>query len=103
MRDLMLTRRQALVGSAALAGSSAVGLGGRPTFVKAPMATDQAPYFYRFKHGSMQGTVISDGILPLGEPSASFLGTSKEEVGQMLTDNFLDPANVILEQNILGH
>ncbi|UUX48908.1 MBL fold metallo-hydrolase [Nisaea acidiphila] len=65
------------------------------------MATGQAPYFYRFKHGTMQGTVISDGILPLGEPSASFLGTSKEEVGQMLTSNFLDPSNVVLEQNIL--
>ncbi|MBC6413198.1 MAG: MBL fold metallo-hydrolase, partial [Hyphomonadaceae bacterium] len=65
------------------------------------MATDQAPYFYRFKHGTMQGTVISDGIMPLGEPSSSFLGTSKEEVSRMLISNFLDPSNVILEQNIL--
>lgn len=101
MRDLTLTRRQALVGAAALTGSSLVGLKGKPVQAAAPMATDQVPYFYRFKHGSMQGTVVSDGILPLGEPSASFLGTTKEEVGSMLTSNFLDSNNVLLEQNIL--
>ncbi len=101
MHDLTLTRRQALWGTAALAGASTLVVQGGPALAKAPMATDQAPYFYRFKHGSMQGTVISDGILPLGEPSSSFLGTSKEEVGNMLTSNFLDPSNVILEQNIL--
>jgi glyoxylase-like metal-dependent hydrolase (beta-lactamase superfamily II) len=49
----------------------------------------------------MQATVVSDGILPLGEPSGSFLGASKEEIGKMLTDNFLSPTNVVLEQNIL--
>jgi glyoxylase-like metal-dependent hydrolase (beta-lactamase superfamily II) len=49
----------------------------------------------------MQATVISDGTLPLGEPSGSFLGSSKEEIGKMLTDNFLSPTNVVLEQNIL--
>jgi glyoxylase-like metal-dependent hydrolase (beta-lactamase superfamily II) len=72
-----------------------------PARAKAPLAKDQAPYFYRFAHGKMQATVISDGILPLGEPSGSFLGSSKEEIGKMLTDNFLSPTNVVLEQNIL--
>ena len=46
-------------------------------------------------------TVVSDGILPLGEPSGSFLGSSKEEIGKMLTDNFLSTTNVVLEQNVL--
>ena len=101
MQDLLLTRRAALLGSTAIAAASAVNLRANSAQAKAPFATNQAPYFYRFKHGSMQGTVISDGILPLGEPSASFLGTSKEEVGQMLTNNFLDPSAVVLEQNIL--
>lgn len=101
MQDLTLTRRNVLLGAAAMAGASTVGLTAGPALAKAPMATDQVPYFYRFKHGSMQGTVISDGILPLGDPSGAFLGVSKEEVGRMLTNNFLDPRNVILEQNIL--
>ena len=76
MHDLTLTRRHALLGSAALAGAATVGLQAGSAQAKAPLATDQAPYFYRFKHGSMQGTVISDGVLPLGDPSSSFLGIS---------------------------
>ena len=45
--------------------------------------------------------MVSDGILPLGEPSGTFLGSSKEEIGKMLANNFLVPDNVVLEQNIL--
>lgn len=100
MTSIAFNRRQALFGSAALAGTSTLGLG-LPAIARAPITKDQAPYFYRFMHGKMQATVVSDGILPLGEPSASFLGTSKEDVGRMLTSNFLATDNVILEQNIL--
>lgn len=100
MTSIALNRRQALLGSAALAGASTLALP-VPTFAKAPITKDQAPYFYRFMHGKMQATVVSDGVLPLGEPSGSFLGTSKEDVGRMLTSNFLATDNVILEQNIL--
>jgi len=102
MTAITMSRRQALWGTAALAGSAT--LGGVPipsVSAKAPFAKDQTPYFYRFAHGKMQATVVSDGILPLGEPSGSFLGTSKEEVGKLLTDNFLSPSAVVLEQNIL--
>jgi glyoxylase-like metal-dependent hydrolase (beta-lactamase superfamily II) len=102
MTAINLSRRQALLGTAAMSGAASLGAIPMPTaLAKAPMANDQAPYFYRFKHGNMQATVVSDGILPLGDPSASFLGTSKEEIGKMLTDNFLSPTNVILEQNVL--
>jgi len=94
-----MTRRQALLGATALAGSAALQVPG--AHAKAPISTTQAPYFYRFNHGKMQMTVVSDGILPLGEPSGSFLGTSKEEIGKMLTDNFLSATNVVLEQNAL--
>lgn len=65
------------------------------------MGMKQAPYFYRFKIGTMEATVISDGILPLGPPGDAFLGLSKEEIARQLTDNFLPPNNVTLEQNIL--
>lgn len=98
---IALTRRQTLLGAAALAGTSAVDGIWTQADAKAPFAANQAPYFYRFMHGKMQATVVSDGTLPLGEPSGSFLGTSKEEVGKMLTDNFLSTTNVVLEQNIL--
>jgi hypothetical protein len=46
--------------------------------LKAPFAKDQVLYFYRFAHGRMQATVISDGISPLGEPPGSFIGSSKD-------------------------
>ena len=101
MSAIAMSRRQALLGSAALAGTATLGLPVPAVLAKAPIAKDQAPYFYRFNHGKMQATVVSDGILPLGEPSASFLGTSKEEVAKMLTDNFLSTSNVVLEQNVL--
>jgi glyoxylase-like metal-dependent hydrolase (beta-lactamase superfamily II) len=42
---------------------------------------------------------VSDGPLPLGDPSGTFIGVPKEEVKKMLTDNFLSPDNVVLEQN----
>ncbi len=101
MSAIAISRRQALLGTAAAAGAAALGGAPLPAFGKAPFAKDQVPYFYRFMHGKMQATVVSDGILPLGEPSASFLGTSKEEVAKLLTDNFLSPTNVVLEQNAL--
>lgn len=102
MSAITVSRRQALLGTATIAGAAALsGLSPSLSLAKAPFAATQAPYYYRFAHGKMQATVVSDGILPLGEPSASFLGTSKEEIGKMLTDNFLSPANAVLEQNIL--
>ncbi len=102
MAELTVSRRQALLGTASAVGVGALGGLRIPAAnAKAPLAKDQAPYFYRFNHGKMQATVISDGPLPLGEPSGSFVGTSKEEVGKMLTDSFLPADNVVLEQNIL--
>jgi glyoxylase-like metal-dependent hydrolase (beta-lactamase superfamily II) len=97
-----MSRRGVLFGATALAGTAATaGLPIHRAHAKAPFVSDQAPYFYRFNHGKMQATVVSDGPLPLGEPSGTFLGVAKEEVGKMLTDNFLSPTNVVLEQNSL--
>ena len=102
MSAITMSRRQAMLGAAAVAGAAALsGLPSSRSLARAPFAATQAPYFYRFTHGKMQATVVSDGILPLGDPSGTFLGTSKEEIGKMLTDNFLSTTNVVLEQNIL--
>ena len=68
---------------------------------KAPMANTQAPYFYRFKIGAAEATVVSDGPLPLGDPTGAFLGLSKDEIQKQLTDNFLPLENAVLEQNSL--
>jgi glyoxylase-like metal-dependent hydrolase (beta-lactamase superfamily II) len=65
------------------------------------MPTDQAPYLYRFKLGDAQATIVSDGILPLGEPSANFANITKEEVQRQLHDNFLPIDKIVLQQNVL--
>lgn len=97
-----LSRRSLLAGAGlTMAGAYTGGLWTPPARAKAPFATAQAPYFYRFPHGKFQMTMVSDGPLPLGDPSGAFLGASKEEVSKMLTDNFLSPTNAVLEQNIL--
>jgi glyoxylase-like metal-dependent hydrolase (beta-lactamase superfamily II) len=96
-----LSRRWFLGGAAALAGAPALSGLAAPALAKAPKTNAQAPYFYRFKVGAIEATVVSDGILPLGDPSGAFLGTPKEEIGKMLTNSFLDPKNVVLEQNVI--
>jgi glyoxylase-like metal-dependent hydrolase (beta-lactamase superfamily II) len=97
-----LSRRKLLTGSAVVAATGIAGaLPQGSAWGKAPVTAVQVPYWYRFKVGNIQATVVSDGTIPLGEPSASFLGTTKEEVQKMLTDHFLPPDNVVLEQNAL--
>jgi hypothetical protein len=63
-------------------------------FAKAPMLNTQAPYFYRFKLGNFEGTIVSDGTLPLGKPEDNFVGLTKPEMGKQLTDNFLPLENL---------
>ena len=92
------TRRQLLTGAAV--GAAALALPGLAQ-AKMPMGLAQAPYFYRFKLGNAECTIVTDGQLPLGKPEAAFTNITKEEIASELHDNFLPPANAVLEQNIL--
>src|SRR5690348_1333675 len=94
-----LSRRGLLAGAAGVAAAGAVGLTTRSARAFAPMQTDQAPYLYRFKLGDAQATVVSDGILPLGEPAANFSNITKEEIQRQLKDNYLPLDKIVLEQN----
>ena len=93
------TTRRGLL-TAAGAGVAALTLP-RGLQAKMPMGQPQAPYFYRFKLGTAECTVVSDGQLPLGDPNAAFLNIDKAEIGRELKDNFLPASNAVLEQNIL--
>lgn len=99
MMNIKLSRRQALMGSAALAGASFSGLPSPEALARAPLLKNQVASFYRFNHGAMQISIVSDGPLPLGDPSGAFLGASKDDISKMLSDNFLPPNNIVLEQN----
>jgi glyoxylase-like metal-dependent hydrolase (beta-lactamase superfamily II) len=98
-QELNLSRRQWLAGASVLGAASM--MAGAPALAKAPMLGTQAPYWYRFKLGNFEGTVVSDGILPLGKPEDNFTGLSKEEMAKQLSDNFLSMDNAVLEQNAL--
>jgi glyoxylase-like metal-dependent hydrolase (beta-lactamase superfamily II) len=93
-----LSRRQFAWGAAAAAAAFSAKM---PAMAKAPMLGTQAPYWYRFKLGNFEGTVASDGVLPLGKPEENFVGLSKEEMERQLRDNFLRMDNAVLEQNVL--
>jgi glyoxylase-like metal-dependent hydrolase (beta-lactamase superfamily II) len=98
---LSLSRRQLMTGTTTLGAAAVFGSPIGNAFAKAPMTGTQAPYFYRFKLGNAEATIVSDGPLPLGDPSGAFLGLSKEEIAKQLSDNFLPLDNAVLEQNSL--
>ena len=102
MTEISLSRRSMLVGASAAGALGALGAGKwQPALARAPMLGTQAPYFYRFKLGSAEATIVSDGPLPLGDPHANFLGLSPEEMDKQLRDNFLPNDTAVLEQNAL--
>jgi glyoxylase-like metal-dependent hydrolase (beta-lactamase superfamily II) len=95
---IALTRRGLMTGAAV--GAASLALPGQ-TAAKMPADLPQAPYFFRFKLGGAECTIVSDGQLPLGKPADSFLNITKEEIDRELHDNFLPASSAVLEQNIL--
>lgn len=93
---LDVSRRSLLALGAGL-GTSA--LLGDTALARAPKLGRQPQYFYRFNVGDAEITVVSDGVLDLGNPKGTFTGVSDDEMSRMLTDNFLSPSDVVLEQN----
>jgi glyoxylase-like metal-dependent hydrolase (beta-lactamase superfamily II) len=89
--------RRSLLALGAGLGASAL-LGGS-ALARAPKLGTQTPYWHRFILGDAEVTVVSDGQLPLGPPKGTFVGVPDEDVRKMLSDNFLSPDNVVLEQN----
>ncbi len=99
---MLLLQRPLLDRRSFLAGAAASGvLASLPAYGAAPFSNVQVPAWYRFKLGEFEATIISDGPLALGEPSGAFKGAPKDELNQLLTDNFLPTDNVVLEQNAL--
>ncbi|MBV8400663.1 MAG: MBL fold metallo-hydrolase [Acetobacteraceae bacterium] len=95
---ILATRRQALATVAA--GAAALTLP-RAARAKMPMNLPQAPQYYRFKLGNAECTIITDGLLPLGNPEDSFIHIDKAEIARELQDNFLPLHSANLEQNVL--
>src|SRR2546430_7047771 len=91
-----VSRRSLLALGAGLGASTLLG---GSALARAPKLGTQTPYWHRFVLGDAEITVVSDGPLPLGPPKGTFVGVPDDEVRKMLSDNFLSPDNVVLEQN----
>src|SRR6202171_4663030 len=81
------------------AGLGATAMMGDSALARAPKVGTQSSYFYRFGVGGAEVTVVSDGPLTLGDPKGTFTGVPEDEMRKMLSDNFLSPTSVVLEQN----
>lgn len=97
-----VSRRDLLVGTAATGlAATTTGLMTSTASAEAPFVKTQAPYFYRFNIGKFEATIVSDGPLPLGDPTKTFIPTQGENITGLLEKHFLPTDNVVLEQNIL--
>ncbi|WP_236728806.1 MBL fold metallo-hydrolase [Methylobacterium sp. WSM2598] len=95
LRSTMTTRRAVLAGAA---GALLLPREGR---ARIPLGQPQAPYYYRFMLGEAECTVVSDGLLPLGDPRAAFVNIDKDEIARELRESFLPASAATLEQNVL--
>src|ERR1700758_4620952 len=96
---LMLDRRMLL-----RAGSAAVGAAAltptAPALARAPLVGKHAqPSFYRFKLGTIEITVISDGTLAF--PAETLFDDRAEDARGLLTSTFQLPSPVGLEINTI--
>ncbi|MBU2581326.1 MAG: MBL fold metallo-hydrolase [Alphaproteobacteria bacterium] len=96
------SRRDALAfAGAAVAGVATSSLwSAKDAAAKAPFSAAKADAFYSFNLGDMQVSVVSDGYLAFGDGRKFMSGYTNEEMGERLTSHFLDPENMILEENI---
>jgi len=86
-----ITRRQMLVGAAAAAFAVAVPCGApAPAEAAAPAVGRQAPGFYRYKVGSFEVTVVTDGIIRFPVTDALVLNARRDEVQAALAAEFME-------------
>ncbi|WP_270935555.1 MBL fold metallo-hydrolase [Falsiroseomonas oryzae] len=91
--------RRAMLGAAI--ALPALALAHRPATAAAPFRNDLPPAWHRFRIGDFEATIVSDGALPLGDPTQAFLGVGAPEIEGMLRSAFLNPREATLEQNAL--
>ena len=90
-----LSRRTLLAGAAGAAALAPLAARA-PAFASAPAAGKQAPGFYRYKVGTHEVTVVTDGArtFPLGD---TFVGNAKkEEVSKALAAAYMPPDKVTI-------
>jgi len=87
-----------LAGAATAGAVTATGWWGRGK-AAAPVDTKQAASFYRYKVGSIEITVVSDGVARLDVTPAFVLNASVDEVNAGLRDAFMEPGVFVYPYN----
>jgi len=93
-RTLLRAGSAAAGGAAVLAASTAV-----PALARAPQVVKAQPSFYRFKLGTIEITVVSDGTLAF--PAETLWLDRAEDARGLLTSTFQPPSPVGLEINTI--
>jgi glyoxylase-like metal-dependent hydrolase (beta-lactamase superfamily II) len=87
-----LTRRSLLTGTAATTATAAVSLAtSSPARAAAPPAGTQAPGWYRYKVGSFEITVVTDGVNRFKFPDNIVTNAKREDVNAALAAAHLQP------------
>jgi len=84
-----LTRRSVLAGAAAMGATALSPV--RPGQAAAPLAGTQAPGWYRYKVGSIEVTVATDGVNRFKFPDGFVANRNREQVNAALAAAYLQP------------
>jgi glyoxylase-like metal-dependent hydrolase (beta-lactamase superfamily II) len=95
---LMLDRRT-LLRAGPVAVGAAVFAPTAPIFARAPQVVKEQPSFYRFKLGTIEITVVSDGTLAF--PAETLWGDRANDARGLLTSTFHTPRPVGLQINTI--
>ncbi len=87
---MSIDRRQLVAGAAALGAAASTGTG---AFAAAPLATNQAPGFYRYKVGDLQVTAINDGFFR--RPIDGFIRNAETSAVQKVLADAAQPTDTV--------
>src|SRR5436853_7364406 len=86
-----LSRRSVLTGAVAASAATALTpLASLPALAAAPLAGKQAPGFYRYKVGSYEITVATDGANVFPLPETFVLNVKKDQVNEALAAAYME-------------
>ena len=86
-----LSRRGVLAGAVAVGATALSSLDGRsPAQAAAPQAGKQAPGYYRYKVGSIEVTVITDGARTAPVPDTYIKNAKREDFSPVFASLYMD-------------
>ena len=66
-----------------------------------PKERNANTYAARFRFGDAQVTVVSDGLIVVGDPTKSFRGAPPQEIAATLSGSFLATDKIVFDENVV--